>query len=904
MAKRGSDDWFHSIVDAAAVGIITFDVYGNITEVNATAERLFGYLSDELAGLNFSTLLHEEDREPVEAQLARYLQDGDREALGTSREVRGRTKAGVAFEVLLSVGEMEAGVRRLFVAIVHDIRERRLAERAARSARADIDRFFQLSTDLLCLASMEGYFMRVSPSFMRLLGWSEEELLARPFLDFVHEDDRASTLAEVARLEEGATTLNFQNRYHRKDGSWVWLSWATYPDVDRGILYATARDTTEVQRSAEALRVAKEEAEAATAAKSEFLANFSHEIRTPMNGIIGMNQLALETTLTSDQRRYLESVRVSAEGLLQILNDILDFSKIEAGQLGLESITFSLRDKLGDALRNHSVRAFEKGLELALRVEPDVPDQVVGDPVRLGQIVANLVGNAVKFTDAGEVVVGVRATDVGADAVELHFEVRDTGIGIPPEARDSIFESFSQADESTTRKFGGTGLGLSICKRLVRLMDGRIWVESSGGVGSRFRFTLPFGHGAPGRVLGRSFQSEALAGLPVLIADDNATSRQILEEMCTGWGMRPTSIGEGEAALARMHAAAGRGEPFPLVLLDAHMPHTHGPTIAADMRADPMLQGPAILTLISGVSAGRGASEESFAGSVLKPIKQSELLVAILDALDTSRVSATSVDSARRRRGDALSFLLAEDNEINQALAKGLLENRGHHVTVVTNGKLAYDLLGTRSFDVVLMDIEMPVMDGLEATRLIREREARTGQHVPIVAMTAHAMAGDRERCLEAGMDDYSAKPIKVDEVIVQIEALLEDLAARRLSGGPADRRPYNSVAALARVGGDTELLASMARVFQGAQGRLRAAVREAVEAGDGDALFHAAQALQVSMAGFDARHANAVALRLETLGRTGNVAQAAAHLPELEAAVEALAKALDIDLPQGGEAT
>ena len=896
VAERGSEDWFHAIVDAAAVGIITFDVYGNITEINATAERLFGYASDELAGLNFSTLLRERDRAPVESLLAQYLQDGDREALGASREVRGRDKDGDTFEVLLSIGEMEAGVRRLFVGIVHDIRQRRLAEREAQSAHDDIDRFFELSIDLLCLASLDGYFLRLSPSFMRLLGWSKDELLARPFLDFVHEDDRASTLAEVARLEEGATTLNFQNRYRCKDGSWVWLSWSSYPDLERGILYAVARDTTALQRAAEELRQAKEEAEAATAAKSEFLANLSHEIRTPMNGIIGMNQLALETVLTREQRRYLENVRVSAEGLLQILNDILDFSKIEAGKLELESIPFNLRDRLGDALRNLSVRAFEKGLELVLQAGDDVPEEVVGDPVRLVQVIVNLVGNAIKFTEEGEIVVAVGLVNRTSAGIELHFEVRDTGIGIPPEVRDSIFESFSQGDASTTRKFGGTGLGLSICKRLVQLMNGRIWVESAVGAGSRFQFALTF---EGGTMRSRADPGAILGGKRILIADDNATSREILEAMCTAWAMQVTAVEDGQAALTSLRSAADAGRAFPLALVDMHMPGLDGAALAAAVWADPTLQDCSVLLLVAGVPSGGGptAVDTGVVARVLKPVKQSELFVALRDALGPAHSPALMPPAApKRAEGGSLSILLAEDHEINQALAKGLLENRGHRVTVVSNGKLAYDLLDARSFDAVLMDVQMPVMDGLEATRLIRKREREGGGRVPIVAMTAHAMAGDRERCLEAGMDDYSAKPIKVDQVLAQIESLLRDRADDHRSEKRPGGRPYDPAAALSCVGEDQDLLRSMASMFLETRGRLQAALRTALDGGDGDAVSQAVQALRSTLRGFEARRAEALLDRIAEEAAAGEQAQATVTCGKLDAALDVLATSFQED--------
>ncbi|MBI3670340.1 MAG: PAS domain S-box protein [Acidobacteria bacterium] len=885
-----------SAVQQTADSVLITSNSGVIEYVNPAFEKLTGYSKEEVLGKTPRVLKSGEHDDAFYQGLWKTILSGN-----IFRDVViNRKKGGDLYheeKTITPVRDSQGSITH-FVAAGRDITERKRAERALQQAEEKYRGIFEEAIVGIFQTTADGQYLSVNPAMAHMYGYDSPEELMTSRTDIGRQcyvdPGRREEFKRV--MEEQGVVENFEYEVYRKDGSKAWWSenaraiW----DANGAILYyiGTVEDFTERRRAEHELHKAKEAAEAASRAKSEFLANMSHEIRTPMNGILGMTELALDTELTPEQQEYLTTVKTSADHLLRVINDILDFSKIEAGKLDLELVEFPLRDTLGETLKTLAVRAHRKGVELSCWVTGDVPDALVGDPGRLRQVLVNLVGNAIKFTERGEVLVRVEPDSQTDGVTLLHFGVKDTGIGIPPEKLAHIFEPFAQADSSRTRRFGGTGLGLSISTRLVEMMGGRIWAESEPGHGTTFYFTVAFGQPVISAARPLPLEPESLENLPVLVVDDNATNRRILEEMLTNWRMAPELAEGARAALEAMERARSAGRPFPLILLDAQMPEMDGFALAEQIQRNPGLAGATIMMLTSDHRDGDAARclKLGIAACLTKPITQSELFDAILLALGNRsqalQLAQPTAVTPLGPAGRALRILLAEDNSVNRRLAVRLLEKRGHSVVVVNNGREALEALeraGFSEFEVVLMDVQMPEMDGMEATAAIRTREKAHGAHVPIIAMTAHAMKGDREKCLEAGMDGYVSKPIRAVDLFAAIEEHVPDPAAAPAAGEPSPGEVLDRDALVARVEGDKELLTEMVELFLQDSPRLIAAIREAAARGDAKSLERSAHTLKGSVSNFCAPAATAAAVRLEQMGREGDLAQAAEGCAALE---------------------
>ena len=774
-----------------------------------------------------------------------------------------------------------------------DIEERKLAEEALRQSENRFRLLADAMPQMVWTARPDGGLDYFNQRWLDYTALTFEQSEGSGWGSVTHPADAQRNIDAWARSVRSGEALESECRVRRADGVYRWHLIRAVPmrGSDGEILrwFGTNTDIEDQKAAARA-------AEAASRAKSEFLANMSHEIRTPMNGIVGMTELLLGTAVTREQREYLQMVRESADRLLEVINDILDFSKVEAGRLELDVHPFSLRESVAETARALGVAAGAKGLELSFRVAPDVPDHVLGDQGRLRQVIVNLVSNAIKFTESGEVAVDLEVESDGEAAFALHGVVRDTGIGIAADQRKAIFSPFTQADGTATRRHGGTGLGLSICSQLVTLMGGRVWLESEVDQGSAFHFTVRLGRadGAPPPRIAPGLAS--LQDLPILVVDDLETNRRILEELLRGWGFAPTSVATGEAALVTLRAAADAGVAFRLAILDVQMPDMDGFSVVERIRQDPALAATTLMMLSSGGQASEAARCRELGGLpyVVKPVDPSRLLDTILIVLAPAVDGHDEVaeSAAAAPRGRRLRVLLAEDNRINQRLVLAILEKHGHTVVLAANGREAVACAHRGGLDVVLLDVQMPVMDGLQAIAAIRDAERGTSRHLPVIALTAHALKGDRERCLAAGMDDYLAKPIRAAELLSMLERLGDGAPPAR-SAAASVEPAFEPAEILARVEGDRALLSELVELFRDEAPHLLAELRRCVEAGDSRGVQDAAHALKGCVGNFGAPAATDAALALEHLGRDDDLREAGPRLIELEQEVERLRSSL-----------
>ncbi|HEV2617193.1 MAG TPA: response regulator [Candidatus Acidoferrales bacterium] len=778
--------------------------------------------------------------------------------------------------------------------------EQRVAERTAY-----LKALVETSPMGIVTTDPQGRVQVCNTAFEHLFQYVRDEIAGTDLDSLIAPPELSEEAADFTRRSDAGESIQKVTKRRRKDGSMVDVELYGTPmhvgNEHAGglIIY---HDISERKQTEEALLSAKETAEEANRAKSEFLANMSHEIRTPMNGILGMTQLTLETPLTGEQREYLGMVKSSADSLLTLLNDILDFSKIEAGKFDLDLSPFALRETMGEALKALGHLAHRKGLELAWQVDTAVPEWLVGDSGRLRQILVNLVMNAIKFTEHGEVVVSVNAESRTSDNVELHFSVRDTGIGILPEKQRLIFAAFTQADNSTTRKYGGTGLGLSISQALVKMMDGGISVESEPRKGSIFHFTARLSIPESSFIPPPAIEPDALRGLPALVVDDNQTNRLILTQLLSQWGLVPEQAASGSEALELLANTRRSSAPFRLALIDADMPEMDGFALAERIKKTAEASAPSMFMLSSTMQSGdiTRSREAGLAGFLTKPVQPSELLDAILGAMSkTGRIPSVAEDVQSPRQvsstGGGMRILLAEDNLVNRQLATRLLEKRGYTVLIAKNGVEAVAAVEHEEIDLVLMDVQMPEMDGLEAIRSIRATEKVSGRHLPIVSLTAHVMKGDREKCIEAGADDYIPKPIQAPSLFAAIERMSIpkcDDEPSMSTDIPSDS--LNTAELLEQVQGDRELLAEIVQLFESGLPAILQGLRESIARGDAPEIARIAHTLRGSVGNFGRRGAYRAVEQMEKLAKEGDIAETAKALVAVESELESLLAALE----------
>jgi len=787
-----------------------------------------------------------------------------------------------------------------------EVAERRRAEEALRIERDNSERIAGSIGAGLGMVSRDYRVFWINDILRQRWGEINGQLC---YAAFEHRSEICPQCGAREVFELGKEEAVYERERKDIHGNTIWSEVITTPIKDeKGNIYAAMElmiPITERKRAEEELRRAKQAAEAANQAKSYFLANMSHEIRTPMNGILGMTGLLLETQLTPEQREYAETLHSSADSLLTIINDILDYSKIEAGKLDFETLDFDLRTAVEDTVDMVKIRANEKGLDLACLIQHEVPSLLLGDPGRLRQVLMNLMDNAVKFTEKGEVVIRITREEESNTHATLRFAVSDTGIGIPQDRRDRLFRSFSQGDPSTTRKYGGTGLGLAISKNIVEKMGGRIGVESAEGEGSTFWFTAVFEKQPLDRERSpRMF--EDIRGRRILVVDDNATNRLFLREQLSSWRCLPEEAANGEEALAKLRAAVEAKDPFLVAILDMEMPGLDGATLGRKIKEDPDLCRTILMLLTSQGRRGdaKRMEEIGFAAYLMKPVKSAQLHDCLALAIGSKSpapgtrslpiITRHSVAEAKKQK---IRILLAEDNLTNQKVALHILEKIGYPAEAVANGKEVLSALERNPYDLILMDVQMPELDGFETTVAIRRKEKETGHHIPIIAMTAHAMKGDRERCLKAGMDDYISKPVQPKELIAVIERRLREAPAAMPGVSrariPKGKEIFDKKILLSRLDGDEEIFREIVQAFLEDTPLQMEKLKQALQEGNIVGVERQAHLLKGAAMNMGGKEMQTVAWEMEVVARDGDLSRARSLVEKLDPAFERLKGAL-----------
>jgi PAS domain S-box-containing protein len=883
-----------NIMDTLGEGVYLLDGEGRCTYVNQEAQSLLGWTQQELQGEILHDVIHptHADGSPMNrCECPMHLHTQDNEVYRSESEVFTRKDGGKFPIAIVAAPIVEGGRITGSVAAFQNISQRKITEEELRQSDLKQRMLIDNAADAVIIATQFGEMVYVNELTVALIGHTQAELIGVSIFTLFP----ASFLDEFQRSLEpqlrSTGRVSMEVEFSDKRGQKVplELNAAVLPD---GNVYISCRDITQRKEVEAALLLAKETAEATSKAKSDFLATMSHEIRTPMNGIIGMTELALDTDLDAEQRDYLGMVKSSADSLLTIINDILDFSKIESGKMELETVEFDLRSLISSTTKLLAVRAQQKGLELIYELDDAIPDTLLGDPGRLRQVLTNLLGNAIKFTDKGEISVRVKLQQRQGETFQLCFEVMDQGIGIAPEKLASIFEAFTQADTSTTRKYGGTGLGLAISSQLVTAMGGRLIVQSELGRGSVFSFESTFARGSTQYLAPSTVE---LAGVSVLIVDDNATNLRLLSQLLHKWGMNPTSAGSAMQALELATLAHRDGHAFRLVLLDAMMPEVDGFELAERLQKAPEMSG-AVMMMLS--SAGmRGDAQRCRELGVLayltKPIDHAELYNAIKVALgaqpDSVLITRHNLKGSSQQK--ELHILLAEDNPVNQKLAVTFLSKWGHRVEVVENGAQAVEEAHSRVFDLILMDMQMPVMGGLEATRLIRDQDHVKGRYTPIIAMTANAMDEDRERYLNAGMDDYISKPLDTERLRGILATIVPEKPEADSAPLSHEETVFDYDQALRTA--DSWVIETIGQAFLDDCPRQIAELVDALDSRDQALLLRSAHTLRGLVGNFNAHRIETLARELEQPDSMQDLPKAHAVLHRLTAELDALRRAL-----------